>query len=123
MSVQQSPAAKSNQTKIQWSSIQGLLTRNMHDEAFAQILRRANTNPGLSENEDMLLIRAIGKLGCKYTEILMLNFVCFAAFSINKLSDPVKSELFKRSISLVQNCEFVDNFLPCFIESAESHSN
>ena len=47
-------------TKDAWTKIQELLSRQMFDEAFAMILRKNN-----SENEDMLLIRAIGKLGCK----------------------------------------------------------
>lgn len=83
-----------------WTKIQELLSRQMFDEAFAMILRK-----GTSENEDMLLIRAIGKLG---------------SFCVNKLSESVRTELFKRSLLLIENCEFTDTFLPCFLE-ASSH--
>ena len=95
-----------------WTKIQELLSRQMFDEAFAMILRK-----GTSENEDMLLIRAIGKLGCKY-HLFFCN--CCVAFCVNKLSESVRTELFKRSLLLIENCEFTDTFLPCFLE-ASSH--
>ena len=78
-----------------------MISRNMYDEAFAAILRR--TQGAKTENEDMLLIRAISKLG---------------SFSVEKISDPVRCELFKRSISLIESGEFIDIFLGCFIEAS-----
>jgi hypothetical protein len=54
----------------------------------------------------MLLIRAISKLG---------------SFSVEKISEPVRSELFKRSLQLIEHCEFVDIFLQCFVEAITNH--
>jgi len=78
-----------------------MFSKNLYDEGFAAILRR-NQGPE-SANEDFLLIRAISKLG---------------SFSVEKISDPVRSELFKQSISLIERGEFIDIFLGCFIEAS-----
>ena len=73
----------------------------------------------------MMLIKALGKVGCKYRSnftsnvpfmILILSSI-FTAFIVNQLSEPVKSALFVQLFEILAANEFID-FILSFMQEA-----
>jgi hypothetical protein len=63
----------------------------MFDEAYMQIL-------GSQNDDDLLLIRTISKLGCKFTNLLTQ---CFLGFMVQSISETIRTELFKRALVMI----------------------
>ena len=60
----------------------------------------------------MMLIKALGKVGCKYIVSFLnmyLNVCQFSlAFIVNQISEPVKTALYQQLLDILASNEFID---------------
>jgi hypothetical protein len=82
----------------------------MYDEAYMQIFR---TKP----DDEMLLIRTISKLGCKFLQTIIVGF------AVDSISEPIRLELFKRSLKMIEENDVANILLQCFREAIQSHAH
>ena len=66
------------------------------------------------EEDELPFIRLISKLKCK-----QLTQHIYIAFEYEKLYDPQRQDLIKRSLSLLDNGEFLDLIIPCFGDTVD----
>ena len=89
-----------------------------------RVVSSSQVKEGDLNNESMMLIKALGKVGCKSqifnfppSNILLIIFMCVIAFIVNQLSEPVKSALYMQLFEILAANEFID-FVLSFMQEA-----
>ena len=65
----QMPSQQQEKKVLVWTTVENLLQKQMFDEAFTMLIRAvssSNIKEGDLNNESMMLIKALGKVGCKF---------------------------------------------------------
>lgn len=88
-----------------------------------QLVQRQNLeeafNLALGSEDEMLLIRLLSKTGCNLSSLSQL--IC-VAFEFNKVSIPLREDILKKALILIEGNEFIDILLPCIAEVVDKHS-
>ena len=71
---------------LSWQIIEGLLQKQMYDEAFTMVLRQINSTQHAGSdfnNDSIVLIKALDKVGCKFSSHSLFNLcLCPHEFSL-----------------------------------------
>ena len=76
----------------------------------------------------MMLIKALGKVGCKYLQaqymLMMSHLISLCiAFIVNQISEPVKKALFSQLNEILKTYEFIDFILSFQQEAIQNYAS